>query len=336
VNRRSNPQEQPRPGIAGIGAAVPDLVITNRDLEEIVDTSDEWIVSRTGIRERRILQKGEDPVELAVRAARQALDQAGLSPRDIDFVITATNLPQMPIPGSSPFICEGLKIGKDLPFFDLIAGCTGFVYGLTVAEGLIKAGRHENVLVVGLEALSRFTDWQDRSTCVLFGDGAGAAVVRPMPDGRGILASCLSGDSSQWHLLRMEGGGIKYPASPQTLERRMHFLKMEGGGVFKSAVLMMERTTQRALEEAGLTKEDVDWVVPHQANYRILKAFAERFGIPMEKIIVNIERYGNTSTASIPIALVEAQADGRIKPGDVVVLNAFGAGVTYGAVVLRW
>ncbi len=336
MNRRSNPQEQPRPGIAGIGAAVPDLVITNRDLEEIVDTSDEWIVSRTGIRERRILQKGEDPVELAVRAARQALDQAGLSPRDIDFVITATNLPQMPIPGSSPFICEGLKIGKDLPFFDLIAGCTGFVYGLTVAEGLIKAGRHENVLVVGLEALSRFTDWQDRSTCVLFGDGAGAAVVRPMPDGRGILASCLSGDSSQWHLLRMEGGGIKYPASPQTLERRMHFLKMEGGGVFKSAVLMMERTTQRALEEAGLTKEDVDWVVPHQANYRILKAFAERFGIPMEKIIVNIERYGNTSTASIPIALVEAQADGRIKPGDVVVLNAFGAGVTYGAVVLRW
>jgi len=329
-----NPEQ--RPGIAGIGAAVPDLVITNKDLEEIVDTSDEWIVSRTGIRERRILPKGEDPIGLAIRAARQALDQAGLSPQDLDFVITATNLPEMPIPGSSPFLCEGLKVGKDLPFFDLIAGCTGFVYGLTVAEGLIQAGRHENVLVVGLEALSRFTDWQDRSTCVLFGDGAGAAVVRPMPDGRGILASCLSGDSSQWHLLRMEGGGIKYPASPQTLERRMHFLKMEGGGVFKSAVLMMERTTQKALKEAGLTKEDVDWVVPHQANYRILKAFADRFGIPMEKIVVNLDRYGNTSTASIPIALVEAQADGRIRPGDVVVLNAFGAGVTYGAVVLRW
>ena len=315
---------------------MPDLVITNKDLEEIVDTSDEWIVSRTGIRERRILQKGEDPIGLAIRAARQALDQAGLAPQDLDFVVTATNLPEMPIPGSSPFICEGLKIGKDLPFFDLIAGCTGFVYGLTVAEGLIKAGRHENVLVVGFEALSRFTDWKDRSTCVLFGDGAGAAVVRPMPNDRGILASCLSGDSSQWHLLRMEGGGIKYPASPQTLERRMHFLKMEGGGVFKSAVLMMERTTRQALEEAGLTKEEVDWVVPHQANYRILKAFSDRFGIPMEKIIVNIDRYGNTSTASIPIALVEAQADGRIRPGDVVVLNAFGAGVTYGAVVLRW
>lgn len=325
-----------RPGIAGIGAAVPDWVITNKDLEEIVDTSDEWIVSRTGIRERRILQKGEDPVELAVRAARQALNQAGLTPQDLDFVITATNLPQMPIPGSSPFICEGLRVGKDLPFFDLIAGCTGFVYALTVAEGLILAGRHRNVLVVGLEALSRFTDWQDRATCVLFGDGAGAAVVRPMPEGRGILASCLSGDSSKWDLLRMEGGGIKYPTSPSTLERRMHFLKMEGGGVFKSAVLMMERTTQRALEEAGLTKEDVDWVVPHQANYRILKAFSERYGIPLEKIVVNIDRYGNTSTASIPIALVEAQADGRIRPGDVVVLNAFGAGVTYGAVVLRW
>ncbi len=324
------------PGIAGIGAAVPDLVLTNADLEKIVDTSDEWITSRTGIKERRILKESEDPAELGVLAARRALQAAGLSPKDLDFVITATNLPELPIPGSSPFICEGLKMGKDVPFFDLIAGCTGFVYALVVAGDLVRSGNYENVLVVGLEALSRFTDWADRATCVLFGDGAGAAVVRPMSDGRGILASCLSADSSKWNLLYMEGGGIKYPASPKTLERRMHYLRMVGGGVFKSAVTMMGMTTQKALEDAGLTKEDVDWVVPHQANLRIIKAFAERYEIPMAKIIVNIERYGNTSTASIPIALSEAVDDGRIQPGQIVVLNAFGAGVTYGAVVLRW
>lgn len=324
------------PGIAGIGAAVPDLVLTNADLEKMVDTSDEWITTRTGIKERRILKESEDPAELGVLASRRALEQAGLSPKDLEFVITATNLPEIPIPGSSPFICEGLRIRKDVPFFDLIAGCTGFIYGLVVAGELIRGGNYRNVLVVGLEALSRFTDWKDRSTCVLFGDGAGAAVVRPMPEGRGILASCLAADSSKWDLLRMEGGGIKYPASQKTVERGMHYLKMEGGGVFKSAVTMMEVTTQKALEDAGLTKEDVDWIVPHQANLRIIRAFAERYGVPMEKIIVNIERYGNTSTASIPIALSEAVADGRIRPGHIVVLNAFGAGVTYGAVVLRW
>lgn len=325
-----------RPGIAGIGAAVPDLVLTNADLEKMVDTTDHWIATRTGIKERRILKESEDPAELGVLAARRALEQAGLTPKDLDFLITATNLPEMPVPGSSPFICEGLKIGKDIPFFDLIAGCTGFVYALKVAGDLVQSGSYQNVLVVGLEALSRFTDWEDRSTCVLFGDGAGAAVVRPMPDDRGILASCLSADSSKWGLLYMDGGGIKCPASAKTIERRMHYLKMEGGGVFKSAVTMMEMTTQKALEEAGLAKEDVDWIVPHQANLRIIKAFADRYEVPMEKIIINIERYGNTSTASIPIALTEAVADGRIKPGQLVVLNAFGAGVTYGAVVLRW
>ncbi len=325
-----------RPGIAGVGAATPDLVLTNADLEKLVDTSDEWIVSRTGIRERRILRESEDPADLGVLAARRALDQAGVTPADLDFVITATNLPELPVPGSSPFIIEGLSIGKDIPFFDLIAGCTGFVYALSVADSLVRCGPYENVLIVGLEALSRFTDWQDRSTCVLFGDAAGAAVVRLLPEDRGILAACLSGDSSKWDLLRMEGGGIKYPASPATLEKRMHYLKMEGGGVFKSAVMMMIESTQSALADAGLAKADVDWVVPHQANYRILKAFSDRYGISMDKVIVNIDRYGNTSTASIPLALSEAVADGRIQPGHLVVLNAFGAGVTYGALVLRW
>jgi 3-oxoacyl-[acyl-carrier-protein] synthase-3 len=325
-----------RPGIAGIGCAVPEQRITNFDLEKLVETSDEWIVTRTGIRERRILRPNEDPAQLGIGAARQAIESAGLAPSDIDFLITATNVSEMLVPGSSPFICEGLKIKREIPFFDMIAGCTGFVYALKVAADLIAAGSYKNVLVVGMEALSRFTDWQDRSTCVLFGDGAGAAVVREMPKGRGILASCLAADSSKWGLLYIEAGGIKTPASSETVQKRQHFLRMEGGGVFKSAVQMMEETTAKALAQAGLTKDDVDWVVPHQANLRIITSFAKRFGISMDRVIVNIDRYANTSTASIPIALTEAVTDGRIKPGDIVVLNAFGAGVTYGAIVLRW
>ena len=324
-----------RPGIRGIGAAVPDLVLTNGDLEKLVETSDEWIVTRTGIRERHILKEGEDPAQLGIRAAQQALQNAGLTSQDIDLVITATNLPQMPVPGSSSFICEGLKT-RNIPFFDLIAGCTGFVYALTVAASMISSGHYQRALVIGLEALSRFTDWQDRSTCVLFGDAGGAAVVTPMPDGRGILASSLAADSSKWDLLHMPGGGIQNPASHTTIDKRMHYLKMVGGGVFKSAVEMMERSTNQALETAGLSKEEIDWVVPHQANLRIINTFAKRFGVPMEKVIVNIDKYANTSTASIPLALTEAVGEGRIKPGDLVVLNAFGAGVTYGAVVLRW
>ncbi len=325
-----------RPGIAGIGCAVPEQRLTNADLEKRVETSDEWIVTRTGIRERRILRDDEAPAQLGVAASQQALKSAGVAPQDIDFLITATNVSEMLVPGSSPFICEGLQIGREIPFFDLIAGCTGFVYALKVAADLVRSGSYQNVLVVGVEALSRFTDWQDRSTCVLFGDGAGAAVVRRMPQGRGILASCLAADSSKWNLLYIEAGGVRTPASAQTVQKRQHYLRMEGGGVFKSAVQMMEETTAKALADAGLTKEEIDWVVPHQANMRIITSFAKRFGISMEKVIVNIDRYANTSTASIPIALTEAVADGRIKPGDIVVLNAFGAGVTYGAIVLRW
>lgn len=324
------------PGIAGVGCAVPQKILTNADLEKLVETSDEWITARTGIKERRILRDDEDPAELGIAAAQQAIADAGIAPRDIDFLITATNVPQMLVPGSSPFICEGLKIKKEIPFFDLIAGCTGFVYALKVAADLVSSGSYKNVLVVGLEALSRFTDWQDRSTCVLFGDGAGAAVVRQMPQGRGILASCLAADSSKWSLLRIDAGGVKTPASAQTVAQRQHYLKMAGSEVFKSAVQMMEETTEKALKAAQLTKYDIDWVVPHQANLRIITALAKRLDIPLEKVIVNIDRYANTSTASIPIALREALDDGRLQPGDLVVLSAFGAGVTYGSIVLRW
>ncbi len=325
-----------RPGIAGVGCAVPEKRVTNDDLAKLVETSDEWIVERTGIKERRILEADEDPAWLGIAAAKQAIKAAGLKPKNIDALITATNVSEMLVPGSSPFICEGLDIGKEIPFFDLIAGCTGFVYAAKVAADMVAAGSYENVLIVGLEALSRFTNWKDRSTCVLFGDGAGAAVIRPMPEGRGVLSSSIAADSSKWNLLRIEAGGIKHPASPKTVEGDMHYLIMEGGGVFKSAVMMMESTTEKCLKQAGLTKEDIDWVVPHQANMRIITTLAKRLDLPMEKVIVNVDRYANTSTASIPIALVEAISDGRIKPGQVVVLTAFGAGVTYGAMVLRW
>ncbi|MBI3660204.1 ketoacyl-ACP synthase III [Candidatus Acetothermia bacterium] len=325
-----------RPGIAGIGCAVPEKRLTNEELSKLVDTSDEWITTRTGIKERRVLGPDEDPAWLGVAAAKQAIKAAGLKPKDIDALITATNVSEMLIPGSSPFICEGLKIEKEIPFFDLIAGCTGFVYAAKVAADMVAAESYENVLVVGLEALSRFINWKDRATCVLFGDGAGAAVIRPMPDGRGVLASSLAADSSKWDLLRIEAGGIKHPASHKTVDGDMHYLVMEGGGVFKSAVTMMEVTTEKCLAQAGLTKEDVDWIVPHQANMRIITALAKRMDFPMEKVIVNVDRYANTSTASIPIALTEAVADGRIQPGQVIVITAFGAGVTYGAMVLRW
>jgi 3-oxoacyl-[acyl-carrier-protein] synthase-3 len=325
-----------RPGIAGVGCAVPEKRVTNDDLAKLVETSDDWITERTGIKERRVLEPDEDPAWLGIAAAKQAIKSAGLKPKDIDALITATNVSEMLIPGSSPFICEGLKIEKEIPFFDLIAGCTGFVYAAKVAADMVTAGSYENVLIVGLEALSRFINWKDRSTCVLFGDGAGAAVIRPMPEGRGILASSIAADSSKWDLLRIEVGGIKHPATAKNVEQGMHKLIMEGGGVFKSAVMMMESTTEKCLAQAGLTKEVIDWVVPHQANMRIITTLAKRLDLPMERVIVNVDRYANTSTASIPIALVEAIADGRIRPGQVLVLTAFGAGVTYGAMILRW
>ncbi|HIC96207.1 TPA: ketoacyl-ACP synthase III [Candidatus Bipolaricaulota bacterium] len=337
----------PSPGIVGIGASVPNHRLTNRDLERMVETSDEWIIQRTGIKERRILGEDEDPTVLGVEAAEGALVAAGLALEEIDLVITAANVQLMPVPGSSALILEGLRRrassssrsdstrGKEIPFFDLVAGCTGFIYALEVARRMFHGG-HRHILVIGLEALSRFTNWKERETCVLFGDGAGAVVLGPVGEGRGILASYLAADCSKWALLRVEAGGTKLPADPETISSGQHFLKMEGRGVFEEAVRMMERASLLALERAGLKKEEVDWFVPHQANLRIIKAFAKRLRIPWAKILVNIERYGNTSTASIPLALDEAVKDNRLREGDLVVLTGFGAGVTYGANVIRW
>jgi len=329
-----------RPGILGVGASVPQKRLTNHDLEQMVSTSDEWITQRTGISERRILRPDEDPADLGIGAARQALSSAGIGVEDVDLVITASNVQIMPVPGSSPFIIEGLREregGKNtpIPFFDLVAGCTGFIYALEVARWMFEGG-YRHVLVIGLESLSRFTNWQERETCVLFGDAAGAVVVGPVEDGRGILASYLAADSGKWPLLRVEAGGTRRPASAETVASGQHYLKMEGRGVFEEAVRMMEQASLRALRQAHVATEEVAWFVPHQANMRILKAFAGRLGIPWEKVLVNIDAYGNTSTASIPLALAQAAQENRIHEGDLVVLTGFGAGVTYGAAVIRW
>ena len=329
------------PGIIGLGASVPQHRLTNRDLERMVETTDEWITQRTGIKERRVLKEGEDPTLLGVEAARKALASAGVGLDELDLVITAANVQLMPVPGSSALILDELQRRLqeaeplDVAFFDLIAGCTGFVYALEVARQMFLGG-YRRILVIGLEALSRFINWEERETCVLFGDGAGAVIVGPVGGDRGILASYLGGDSSGWPLLRVEAGGTKLPASEETVAAGLHYLKMEGRGVFEEAVKMMERASLLALEQAGLTVEEVDWFVPHQANLRIIKAFARRLGIPQEKVLVNIDRYGNTSTASIPLALDEALRDNRLREGDLVVLTGFGAGVTYGANVIRW
>ncbi|MFQ6033911.1 MAG: 3-oxoacyl-ACP synthase III family protein, partial [Candidatus Bipolaricaulia bacterium] len=304
----------------------------------MVSTSDEWITQRTGIKERRVLKETEDPTALGVEAARQALASAGMDLEELDLVITAANVQIMPVPGSSALILEGLRGGlnsKNIPFFDLIAGCTGFIYALEVARQMFRGG-YRHILVIGLEALSRFTNWQERETCVLFGDGAGAVLVGPVEGDRGILASYLAADSSKWPLLRVEAGGTRTPASAETVAAGLHALKMEGRGVFEEAVKMMERASLQALELAGAAKGEVDWFVPHQANKRIIKAFARRLHVPWNRVLVNIERYGNTSTASIPLALDEAVKDDRLREGDLIVLTGFGAGVTYGANVIRW
>ena len=321
--------------IIGSGSYIPDKCVTNHDLEQIVETSDEWIVRRTGISTRHLLEADEDPSKMGIAAAKGACEDAGVSPDVIDLFIVATNFPDMICPGSAPFVASGLGLDQ-IPFFDLKAGCSGFVYGLAVADGLIRAGMYRHILLLGSEALSRVTDWSDRKTCVLFGDGAGAVLLEAGKQDEGVLGSAIFGDNDKALLLHMPAGGTKEPASNKTLEDGGHFLKMEGAGVYRSAVSMMENATRSALTAASLELTDVDWIIPHQANIRIIDSLGVRLGVEKERIITNLDRVANTSTASIPIALDEALKDGRIKRGDVVVMTAFGAGVTYGAVVVRF
>ncbi|MBI3252643.1 MAG: ketoacyl-ACP synthase III [Candidatus Omnitrophica bacterium] len=323
-----------RAGIMGVGFSVPEKVLTNRDLEKMVDTSDEWIRSRTGIAERRIAEKGTGTSDLGAEAARRALAQAGLKPEHVGLLIAATTTADMPLPSCACLIQE--KIGaKNAAAFDLGAACAGYVYALVVAEQFVKNGVYKNVLVVGADLISSYIDWTDRSTCVLFGDGAGAAVVSEVKTG-GILSSVLGSDGRYGDLLKICAGGSKRPASAETVREKGHYLQMSGSEVFKLAVRGMVDAVLRALAKAGVKKEEVACLIPHQANQRIIDAVAERLEFPKEKIFVNLQKYGNTSSASCAIALCEALEAGKIRKKDKVVLTTFGSGLVWGAMVMEW
>lgn len=324
------------PNILSVGATVPEKVLTNEDLEKTLDTSDEWITSRTGIKHRHVLEKDETPSSLGVEASREALEDSPVGVEEIDLVIVATNISDMPIPGSSPLIVEELGLSSDIPFFDLKAGCSGFLYAIDVATNMIRGGGYDKILVIGLEALSRIVNWDDRSTCVLFGDGAGASVIGDRGDRGRILSTSVYGDSSKSKLIRLEGGGTRLPPAEGSEQDERYYLEMEGKGVFKSAVNMMKRSSLSVLEDADLTLSDVDWIVPHQANIRIIKQLAKSLGVGMDRIVVNLEEYANTSTATIPLAFKEGIDEGFIESGDLVLLTAFGAGAAYGATLLEW
>ncbi|MDQ7849618.1 MAG: beta-ketoacyl-ACP synthase III [Armatimonadota bacterium] len=321
--------------IVGLGRAIPDRVLSNADLERMVDTTDEWIITRTGIRERRIASDEVATSDLAYEAAVEALEDARVEAADLDLIIVGTATPDMLFPATACLLQDRLG-ARHAGAFDASAACTSWVYGCAMAHGYIAAGMAETVLVVGAETLSRITNWKDRSTCVLFGDSAAAVVLRPAEPGQGFLSFMLGADGSGGPLLNMPAGGSRLPASFETVERGQHYIHMNGREVYKFAVRCIPRAIQAAAERAGLALDDVTCFIPHQANIRIIDAAAERLGQPREKFFVNVERYGNTSSASVPVALYEAFMAGRISPGDLLVLVAFGGGLTWGAAALRW
>lgn len=329
--------EMVRSAILSMGMSVPSRVLTNKDLEKMVDTTDEWITERTGIKERRILEDGENISEYAIKASEEALRRAGLEAEDINLVICATVTPDYIIPSLSVLIQERLNL-KKAAAFDISATCSGFVYGLAIADAFIKANPDWKILLVGAEALSRKTNWQDRTICVLLGDGAGAVVVgrSPDPKRKGLIDYIIGADGSNWPLLTLKGGGSCFPPFDERLSREEYYIKMQGREVFKIATRMMERISLELLERNGLTPEEIDLMVPHQANLRIIDFLRDRLGLPREKVFVNIHKYGNTSAASIPLALYEAEKERKIKEGDLLLLVAFGGGFTFGAALLRW
>ena len=321
--------------ITGTGRSVPSTVVTNHDLEKRVDTSDEWIRTRTGIRERRIAAEGEGVSVYAYEAGRQALESAGVDPKDVDMIIVATVTPDMPIPATACLLQH--KLGcVNATAFDMQAGCSGFIYAQSVAKQFLVTGRLRHILVIGAELLSKYLDWNDRTTCILFADGAGAVVMSAGEPPQGVLASAMHTDGTMTDFIYLPGGGAQNPPSHETLEKGLHYIRMRGNETFKMAVRSIEEVCREVLEAAELTPKDVDWFVPHQANRRIIDAVGHRLGIEDERCYVNIDRYGNTSAASIPIALDEAVREGRVKRGDVVLMAAFGAGLTWAASVVRW
>lgn len=321
--------------IVGLGAYAPKRILTNKDLEKMVDTSDEWIVQRTGIRERHIVEEGEAASDLAVRAAQQALERAGVDVDEVDFIVVGTTTGDMTFPSTANFVQHRLGC-RTTGSADVLAACAGSIYSLSVGAQYIQTGKYRTVLTIGTEALSRICDFTDRGTCILFGDGAGAAVLRPSNDGSGILDTDLYSDGQYWELLYQPAGGSRHPATHETVAKGMHYAKMKGNELFKVAVRMFGDCAARILERNGFKPDDVDLFVPHQANLRIIEAAAKRLKLPMERVFVNIDRYGNTGAASVYIALEEARSQGRIKPGDLVLLAAFGGGFAWGAALIRW
>lgn len=320
--------------IASIGSYVPERVLTNFDFEKMVDTSDEWIRTRSGIKERRISEEHETTSDLAAHAAKRALQSAKIKADELEAIICATATPDMLFPSTACIVQS--KIGaRKIISFDISAGCTGFLYALSIADSYVKNG-YNNILIIGAEALTKITDYTDRSTCVLFGDGAGAAILKKTNDNRGILSTYFAADGSYGNLLYQPAGGSQMPASHESVEKRLHYIKMAGNEVFKVAVRAMAESAIMALKKANIPPDQVDVLVPHQANIRIIEATAKRLNMPMDRVCVNLDKYGNTSAASIPLALDEAVKTGRVKRGSLVLMVAFGAGFTWAGVLMRW
>ena len=331
-----NPPSNKAAVIAGIGAWVPEKILTNDDLSKMVDTNDEWITTRTGISERHIAAANETCSDMAAKAGKAALENARVNPEDIDLLVVATVTPDTSMPSTACYVQPKLSL-VNATCFDISAACSGFIYALDIARQYILTGAARKVMVSGAEKMSSIIDWQDRGTCVIFGDGAGAVILEAGTGAsRGIISTAMGSDGKQTSLIRVEAGGSTLPASEDTVQDRRHFIKMEGNQVFKSAVRGMSEIADQAMKMAGVTNADIKCVVPHQANIRIISAIAEKMSIPMENVVINLNRFGNTTAASIPLALEEAVRTGRIKDGDNLLLVAFGAGLTWGASVIQW
>ena len=328
-------QQNQRASITGIGSYLPNKVLTNYDLEKMVDTSNDWIIQRTGIKERRIVENGVTTSDLATQASLRAMEDAGVSPKDLDMIITSTITPDHIFPSTSCYIQQ--KIGATRACaFDILAACAGFIYALSIGQSFINSGAMKTVLVVGAECLSKITDYTDRATCVLFGDGAGAIIIQRDPVKHEILSSILAADGSEADVLIMPGGGARNPASLESVQQRLHYIQFRGKEVFKLAINNITNLILETAKENGLTLDDIDLIIPHQSNLRIIEATMEKLGLPMEKAFVNIDKYGNTSSASVPIAIDEARKEGRLRKGNIVMLVAFGGGLTWGSSVIRW
>jgi 3-oxoacyl-[acyl-carrier-protein] synthase-3 len=321
--------------IIGTGSYVPERVLSNADLEKMVDTTDEWIITRTGIKERRIAAKDEHTSDLATKAARAAIEQAGISVDEIDLIVVATVTPDMFFPATACFVQQKLQ-AKRAACFDISAACSGFVYGLEIAQQFITSHTYNTILVIGAEKLSTIVDWTDRNTCVLFGDGAGAAILRSRAGSHGVITTYMGSDGDFCDILSMPGGGSRIPTTKENVDQRLNTMKMSGKEVYKQAITAMLTAANTALEQAGLKTEDLACIIPHQANMRIIEAIAGRMNLPVDRFFVNLDRYGNTSAAAVAIALDEANRSGRMKIGDYVLLIVFGGGLTWASSVIQW